>query len=55
VDGVNAPVSFAGLACGWAVLYQVDATVRSGIHYGTHSLVLTVNNIASNAVTLAVK
>jgi uncharacterized protein (TIGR03437 family) len=47
-------VNFAGLAPGFAGLYQVNAQVPSGIH-GTADVVLTVNGVPSNTVTLDVR
>jgi len=56
MGGVNAPVAFAGLAPGYAGLYQVNATVPSGITPGNNvQLVLTEAGQSSVPVTISVK
>jgi uncharacterized protein (TIGR03437 family) len=53
MNGVSAPVSFAGLAPGFVGLYQVNVQVPQ-VAAGTAQVVLTINNVASPAVTMAV-
>jgi uncharacterized protein (TIGR03437 family) len=56
MGGVNAPVAFAGLAPGFAGLYQVNATVPSGITPGSNvQLVLTEAGQSSLPVTITVQ
>lgn len=54
LGGREAPVLFAGLAPGFAGVYQVNLQVPAGISAGSLSLTLAVGNRLSNAVTLAV-
>jgi uncharacterized protein (TIGR03437 family) len=53
MNGVLAPVNFAGLAPGFVGLYQVNAQVPE-IGPGTVEVVVTVNGIASTPVTMEV-
>ncbi|MGH7462543.1 MAG: hypothetical protein ACREMA_16160, partial [Longimicrobiales bacterium] len=55
IGGQAATVQYAGKAPGFAGLYQVNAVVPSGLAPGTHDLVLRINNVPSNTVTLAVR
>ena len=56
IGGVNASVSFAGLAPGFVGLYQVNAVVPGGVGPGPAvPVVITQNGIASNTVTIAVQ
>ena len=54
LNGVPAPVLFAGLAPGFAGLYQVNLQVPAGIR-GTVEVVLTLEGVSSNAVTMEVR
>jgi uncharacterized protein (TIGR03437 family) len=55
VGGQTAQVLFAGLAPGFAGLYQVNATVPSGITAGSDiPVILTVDDISSTPVTVAI-
>lgn len=55
IAGQNATVGFAGLAPGFAGLYQVNVTVPSGIAAGTQvPVVLTQGNVSSPPVTVAI-
>jgi uncharacterized protein (TIGR03437 family) len=53
MNGVNAPVSFSGLAPGFVGLYQVNAQVPQ-VAAGTAQVVLTINGVFSPPVTMAV-
>ena len=56
IGGVDASVSFAGLAPGFVGLYQVNARVPGGVVPGPAvPVVITQNGIASNTVTIAVE
>ena len=56
IGGVNATVTFSGLAPGFVGLYQVNALVPAGIAPGTAtSLVLSIGGVPSNAVTIATR
>ncbi len=54
IAGRTVEVLFAGLAPGFAGLYQVNVRVPSGIAAGTHPLVIT-STVGSNSVTLAIQ
>lgn len=56
IGGQPAAVSFSGLAPGFAGLYQIDATVPSGVPTGDQiPVVVAVDGAFSPAVTIAVK
>ena len=56
IGGVDAPVFYAGLAPGFAGLYQINATVQPGTPAGESvPLQLTVNDILNPTVTVAVE
>jgi len=56
IGGVPAPVVFSGLAPGFVGLYQVNAQVPITSSTGNAvPAVLTIGNIASNGVTIAVQ
>ena len=56
LGGVNAPVTFAGLAPGFVGLYQVNVQVPEGVAAGDAvSLVITQTEVSSNTVTIAVE
>ena len=56
LGGVNAPVTFAGLAPGFVGLYQVNVQVPEGVAAGDAvSLVITQAEVSSNTVTIAVE
>ena len=51
IDGISAPVTFAGLTPDFAGLYQVNATIPSGVGSGRRAkVVVTVGGVASNPV-----
>lgn len=55
VGGVNAPVSFAGLAPGFAGLYQINFTIPPGVTSGAATLLVRMLDKSSQAnVTVAV-
>ena len=53
MNGVPVAVPFAGLAPGFAGLYQVNAQVPE-LAPGTAEVVLTINGLASQNVTMAI-
>ncbi len=56
LGGVNAPVTFAGLAPGFVGLYQVNVQVPEGVAANDAvSLVITQAEVSSNTVTIAVE
>ena len=56
IGGVNASVSFAGLAPGFVGLYQVNVEIPAGVEPGAEvNLVLIQNGVPSNTVTLAIR
>lgn len=54
IGGVNANVSFSGLAPGYVGLYQLNVTLPSNISAGNQSVQVNIGGITSNAATLAV-
>jgi uncharacterized protein (TIGR03437 family) len=54
IGGVNATVSFSGLAPGFVGLYQVNAEVPMGLGSGNQAVVLSIAEAASNSVLLPV-
>jgi len=55
IAGASANVSYAGLAPGFAGLYQVNAQVPAGIPSGLQNLQLSARGVAANAVTVAIR
>ena len=55
IGGQPASVAFAGLAPGFAGLYQVNVAVPAGITGDSVPIVLTVANASSPAVTVAIR
>lgn len=56
IGGVDATVTFSGLAPGFAGLYQVDAQVPSGAPSGgSVAVVMKIGGSTSNSVTIAVQ
>jgi uncharacterized protein (TIGR03437 family) len=56
VGGVNAPVAFAGLAPGFAGLYQVNAVMPSGVTAGDNvPVIVKAGDYAGPAVTIAAR
>ncbi len=55
IGGREAAVSFSGLAPGFVGLYQVNATVPTGLAAGQHPVVLTIGGVSSNTVTISVR
>ena len=55
IGGINAPVLYAGLAPGYAGLYQVNAQVPAGTPSGNPPLQIIQNGVTSNTVTVTVQ
>lgn len=55
IGGSNAPVSFSGLAPGFAGLYQVNAVVPSGLASINQPVIIDQGGAKSNSVLLPVK
>jgi minor extracellular serine protease Vpr len=55
IGGASAPVSFSGLAPGFAALYQINVTVPSTIGAGQQPIVVSIGGQASKAGGIAVK
>jgi len=55
IGGVAAPVSFAGLAPGFAGLYQINAQIAAGTAAGQQELTIITGGATSKPVTLAVQ
>jgi adhesin/invasin len=55
MDGVNAAVSFSGLAPGFVGLYQVNAVVPPGLASGNKPVVITVGGSSSNSALLPIQ
>ena len=56
IGGVAAPVTYSGLAPGFAGLYQVNALVPQGTPSGDSiSVVISIGGVESNTVTIAVQ
>jgi uncharacterized protein (TIGR03437 family) len=52
IGGISSVVSFAGLAPGFAGLYQINAQVPTGISAGTPQVIVQVNGVQSNVVSI---
>jgi adhesin/invasin len=52
IDGIAAPVTFAGLAPGFAGLYQVNVTLPSGVAAGRRSVTMAAGGVISNTVEI---
>ncbi len=54
IGGVNAPVSFAGLAPGFVGLYQINVTVPSGLPAGPATVTISVGPLSGNSAVIQV-
>ncbi len=54
IGGVDAPVSFSGLAPGYAGLYQVNAMVPATLAAGTYPITISIGNQTSRATTITI-
>jgi len=55
IGGVDAPVSFSGLAPGFAGLYQVNAMVPATLSAGTYPMTITIGNQTSEAGSITIQ
>lgn len=55
VGGANAPVSFSGLAPGFAGLYQLNVTVPTAIAAGNQPIIVSIGGQSSKASGIAVQ
>ncbi len=55
IDGIAAPVLFAGLAPNFVGLYQVNVQVPQGVRAGEVPVVLTQGDVVANTVTIFVR
>jgi uncharacterized protein (TIGR03437 family) len=55
IDGMNAPVSFSGLAADFVGLYQVNVQVPAGLTSGDHAVVMTSSGVSSDPVLVPVQ
>jgi uncharacterized protein (TIGR03437 family) len=54
IGGLNAPVSFSGLAPTFVGLYQINAQIPAGFKSGNQPVVITMGSASSNSVLLPV-
>ena len=54
IGGVNAQVSFAGLAPGFVGLYQINVTVPSGLPAGPATVTISVGPLSGNSTVIQV-
>jgi uncharacterized protein (TIGR03437 family) len=55
ISGMNAPVSFSGLAPNFVGLNQVNVQLPSGLNPGNHTEVMTSSGVSSSPVLLPVQ
>jgi len=55
IGGIDAPVSFSGLAPGYAGLYQVNAMVPAKLTSGTYQMTITIGNVTSKTTNINVQ
>jgi len=55
IGGVSAPVSFSGLAPGFAGLYQINVTVPTTIGAGTQPIIVSIGGQTSKASSITVQ
>jgi len=55
IGNLLAPVSFSGLAPGFAGLYQVNVQVPAAVPAGTQPIQITIGGVTSNIATIAVQ
>lgn len=55
IGGFNAPVSFSGLAPGFAGLYQMNLQIPAGVPSGLQSVQIMIGGFTSNVATIAIQ
>jgi uncharacterized protein (TIGR03437 family) len=55
IGGVNAPVSFSGLAPDFVGLNQVNVQIPAGLKAGNQAVVMTSGGVSSNSVLVPVE
>jgi uncharacterized protein (TIGR03437 family) len=55
IGGVNAPVSFLGLAPGFIGLGQANVQIPTGLAAGDHDLVIRLRGVASNTTRITIR
>jgi uncharacterized protein (TIGR03437 family) len=55
IGGQNASVQFSGLASGFVGLYQVNATIPTGLAAGPQTMTLAMGANTSNSVTINIQ
>ena len=54
IGGVQAQISYSGLAPGFVGLYQINAVVPSGLTTGNQPVIITVNGTQSSIALLPI-
>ncbi len=55
IGGINAPVSYSGLAARLAAVYQINVVVPAGVASGNQPVLLTIGGVTSNSVITSMR